>query len=1634
MLFATPLAALSTLAAAAAIPIVIHLLSRRRFRIVDWAAMRFLLSAQRQSVRRLRLEQWLLLATRCAILLLLGLALAAVTPWAESLWRQLWPGAAIPAAAVAGRTHKVLIIDLTASMSARDAGGIAADRAKSLAAALVRSSAGGDGFSVIALGVTAEAPIPGPADDAGKVVQEVEGLRCTHGAADLSGALQLAEELIRRSPGQFAQREIYVFSDMQRSTWPQATSPAGAWTEGWARLQAATQLFVVDVGRDGIDNLAITDLTLGDPLIVAGMRTVATATIRNASPRLRSGVAVELLIGRASAPPLVVQQQAATIPAGGSAAISFPIQFASPDDYLVQVRVPDDALEFDNQRSLVVSVRDRSPVLLVNGKPAIERREQATGWLSDALNPFTDDVRRPLVPAQPRTIDLAQLADPVAGDPAAYDAVFLCDVPRLTEREVARIQTHLQRGGGLCIGLGPNVDLENYNRLLGRGGANLLPAMLRGRVRAPDQAFFTLAADAESWRRAPLAAFASDHDRAALLGARFREYVRLEPIAGAGVRTNLSFVPPAGMAPEAAKAILSDPLFVECPRHRGRVYLMASTWNTDWTSWPIAPSFPPFVQELYRTLVRPTVRRTSAVGEPLLDWLPVSTPAGDVTVQAPDGRREKGLLTAEPHATRLQFAGADLGGIYRVSLPSARGDLQFAVNAPANGESDLSRISHDELRAATPDEDAQIVSKLEQIRRRPKHAVSATATDMPAEHGGPLARWLVLAAFACVLVESILAWRFGSARAGRAPRSALVPSTIRKLIDFGVKVLAGLVAAGGVLGGLILIHAAWTDDLLGFLPADWRSNIESLFDVPAASPGEGTRWRIQMLPFLSGDSEADRWLVGTLGLVAVALAVWLYRQEGLGRTSKSTATTPMLVLRIALVGLMLAVLGPQLRLLFEREGWPDFVILIDDSASMNHADDYRDDAARARLARWAGVASGEPLRRLPLAQSLVAGQNAAWIDSLVAGRQINLRIYRCSDRAERIADIEGGGGSRSTAIEAIQAMNAVGTASRLGAAVESVLQEYRGSTLGGIVILTDGVTTDGPDLTAAAQQAAQSGVPLYPIGVGDAHEPRDLILHNLQVDDAVHVQDRIVFEARLTARGGLRATSAPVTLFEHAGDQWKPVKRETIALDPTGNPVRVRFAYAPSQPGERRFAIEVSAQPDETDLANNRLERSIFVADAQRTRVLYIEGYPRYEFRFLKTLLERESEATRGNKSIELSVLLADADADYARQDRSALDSLPASRDELYRRYDLIILGDVDPRLPKLGDKHLQWLADFVKEKGGGLLAIAGPQFMPAAYRDTPLADVLPIEPGRDGEGEANEGAEPFRLRLAPLGLSHPMFRLLPDEADNQALWQRMMPLFWSAGPRKLKPAAEVLAIRPGVGEPLAVQQFVGAGRVLYFGFDEAWRWRRRDDERLYNQFWIQTVRFLARSRLSRCDLRLDRQTPYRENEPIRITVRFPDDAPNPAPETAVVVTAECTAPNGETESQSLTLNRMEGSRATYEGVLVRTSVGRHRFRLATPATPVPPTAQAVVLPPPGELDRLQLNQSELERAAVVSRGRYWPLVEAGRIPDELPAMQRVPLHQPRPPYPLWSHPAMFALAVALAGFEWLLRKRSSLL
>jgi hypothetical protein len=1647
-LFETPLAALAAAAGAASLPIIIHLLNRRRFRIVTWAAMRFLLAAQRKNTRKMRLEQLLLLILRTAVVLLLVLAMASVMPWAERLWHRLFPDSAAFAATSGKRMHKILVLDGSFSMGLKAGDATCFDRARAAAAQVVAESPSGDGFSVVLMAAPPRRIVPEPSHDARKLTEEIQALRLPHGNADLAATLNAIEDMLRQSPGKFDEREVYFFTDLQRSTWTarQNVDPSAT----LQKIQGRARTVFVDVGHETATNTAITSLILNNPLATSGTLTPVTATLHNYGAEPRKQVRVELLVGKARAtahePPLglrVAEQRLIDLPPG-QFPLTFEHRFRTPGEYVVQVRLENDALEVDDVRTVLLTVKETVPVLLVNGKPGREPYDGATDWLYDALNPYQGGLVPRSVPARSKVISEVQFADAGLGDLTACDCVFLCDVKQLGSLEVRRLETHLRRGGGVVFCLGPRVNLEAYNRLLYRNGEGLLPARLLSLQQAPENHSFSLHAD--NYDEPPLDAFKKEQDRLSLRSAHFRQYVRTEPAPRGRSRKVLTFRPERtsnALDPKPSAGLpIGEAALIEGARYRGRVVLLTSTANMDWTTWPISPSFPALMQELLHFAIAGRLREQAAVvGDVLEEFLPTGGAGLQVALQTPDGRTEALQTEARDENSVLRWADTDVSGLYRALIGQHPQEYLFAVNVPTTTESqqacesEPARTNLAELQRAYPGWEFQLVTDPNDVVH--SGGLATESAERPLRGMGTvLARGLLLLVLVLLLAEVVLAWRFGHHSAVGASDVTPAPG---RLVPVTVAVLAG---TAGVLLAFVLAHAAATGDFLSFLPEGVRSSIEARLGIPPPAAGEGARWHLEFMPYL-GDADTNRWLAGTFALAAIALVVGIYRREG--ETAGMPYKLLLAGLRIFLILLTLTVLLPQVRLWFERQGWPDLVILIDDSRSMSTTDRYRDpevSEAAGRIAKEAGLTAPQ---RLQLAQALLTRSQPDWLDDLLTRRKVKVHVYHCSSRAARLGDLTEPE-QHEAAVRAVQGLSAAGESSQLGTALRQVLNDFRGSSLAAVIMLTDGVTTEGEDLVKVSRYAAQMGVPLFYVGIGDAHPVRDLKLHDLQVEDAVYVNDRVVFEGFVTGQGYTDRT-VPVVLREKGKD--KVLVSQMVTLDAEGKPVKFRLTHQPTEPGEKVFVLEVPEQDDEIRPAdNNRLERSVYVREAKVIKVLYVEGTARYDFRFIKHLLERESDRDKRNKTLDLNVLLLDADPEYPAEDKSALADFP-TKEEL-NAYDVVIFGDVDPK-DKRVEKNLQHLADFVRERGGGFLMIAGERYSPHAYKDSALRDVLPIEVTvPPPEADRPEG---FRPELTPAGRFHSIFRFSPDEAENMTVWNQLAPLHWWAEGYRLKPAAEVLLVHPermalesrraaGPGKerhPLAVQQFVGAGRSMFFGFNESWRWRHREKELRFNQFWIQAVRYLARSRSGRIKLYLDRQTPYRRGEPMKVTVRFPDDAPPPAPDTKVEVVKERTPPQAppgaEVDRETVPLLKVEGSRATYEGLLTRTPEGDYRFWLKAPVVADPkPRGEARVLPPPGELDLLRMNQPDLERSAEETHGRFYTLAEADRLLDELPAGRRVALNTPQPPTLLWNHFAVFALALGLLGAEWVLRKRKHLL
>ncbi len=1670
----TPAAAAVAAGAAVAVPLLVHLLFRKRYQIVPWAAVRFLVVAERR--HRRRIDQWLLLALRSLALLLAAFALAATADWAERWWQAVRAGA--PEFVASGtRTHHVIVIDGSLSMTARTADGQTRfEKAVGQAEELVRGGNAGDAFTVLFLAGTPQAVVPGPSNAADKVLREIQKLKPTHAGGDGAAVLPMVADALARSPRGYPRRQVTVFTDVQRSAWaaalPRADAPV---PEAWTTIlkgkdgKGAADVVVVDAARDDLDNLAVVDLALSDPVAVVGSPLTVTATVQNFGRRDRAPAKLELLLGRPSGagpdtPATVTTESTAAIPAGGRASASFTLDgarsgFLAPGVHLIQVRlVEGDDLPADDSRAVAIEARDGLHALIVDGKKAEpEPLRRAGEYLARALVPpgarpadtparlHRPGVRWPETPAERWVMSPSDFTDPVVGDTAGADCVYLADVPTITPAIAARLEAHLKRGGGVVIGLGPNAAAakEAYNRYLYADGMGILPAPLGEVVTSgPDDPGYRLNADDAEYRRpgSPLAAFREDNPRAGLVTVPFRSYVKT---GDGAARRVMSFVP--GGPPTDRKP---DPAILEWARFRGRVVVYTSTFNRDWTEWPVFPSFLEFNHELLRFASANPDRHTARVGDALEEYFPPAAAGLTAGATGPEGIAATVPVVLRDEAAVARFADTRLAGFYRLGLGDAR-DRVFAVNPAGDAESDLKRVEPAEWKSVGA---VQVVADPDEARMSDGSGGPGLSTPRP--HGPTLARYAAWAMLAVLAVELFLAWRLGPSRApgGATTRPIDRRPWLRRLGT--VVALVPLILAGSA--AVLAARVELTGDLFGFLPDPARDAAEGTIawavGVPAAPAGESNRVIPERVSLVSPDGRTDRWAVAGIAVLLVGYAVGMYLRERAAAGGFARIAVAALLRAVVFLA-VLGVLLPQWKLVFKREGWPEVVVILDTSASMATVDDLRDPAVRKKAEELAGAADLPRTHRLRLAQLLLTRPGADWLDRLLTEKRVKVHVFAL-DAQTRPVGTASEPGDAAVLRDALLALRPEGDESRLGDGVEAVAKAFQGGSLAAVVMFTDGVTTAGAALPKAAEAA---GVPLYLIGVGDPWVVPDLRLSDPVFEDVVARGDTLDIRARLSSRGAVPPDPVVVTLYEKVGDRLIEKGRDVVP--PTAAGAVVKVPYTPTEVGEKILVLEVPPVPGEADTANNRIERRVTVTEARRARVLFVEGRPRYDFRFAKVLLERESDRVAGNKSIEFKAVLVGASPGWSETDRSAiaLEAFP-TRDQLFT-YDVVILGDFDPKQLPQSARALQDLADFVKVKGGGLLAVAGEQFNPFAFADTPLADVLPVVPLDAAPPRPTPEDRPltdgYRPALTPTGKAHPLFRFSPDPAEADRIWNRLPPLYWYAKGYARKPAAEVLAVHPdrpaeggGGGtaresHPLALQQFAGAGRVIFLGFDETWRWRFRADEVQFNRFWLQAVRALARTRRGKIELKLDPAGPFRRGDRIAVKVRFPDDAPEPADGTAVRVRVTRTPmPNsdgspgpGDTDSQELVLAKAKTGRGEFEGVLTRTPEGLYRFTLADPDPgPTPSSAEAKVLPPPAERERVDLNRPDLAAAAERSHGRFYTLADADELFTDLKDLEPIALNEPRPPLPLWNHPAVYALLLLALGAEWLLRKRDRLL
>jgi hypothetical protein len=722
-------------------------------------------------------------------------------------------------------------------------------------------------------------------------------------------------------------------------------------------------------------------------------------------------------------------------------------------------------------------------------------------------------------------------------------------------------------------------------------------------------------------------------------------------------------------------------------------------------------------------------------------------------------------------------------------------------------------------------------------------------------------------------------------------------------------------------------------------------------------------------------------------------------------------------LRLSCICLVLFMLA-QWMLTLTRTGLPSLVIMIDDSASMATADHYDDAALQSEFAARARKSGFDGPTRFNLAKTLLTEDNAKLLEDLA--RHYKLKVYFVSEVARPQS-----GTSTAELVAAIKEAQPSGATTKLGDGLRTVLADLRSIPPAAVILLTDGVTTDGETLAEAAAQARRKNVSLFTIGLGSEKPVRDVQLADLLVDDVVFVNDLISFDFKLMARG-MEGRQVNVALKDKKTKQTLAMQQVTLAAD--SKPQPARLPYRPTTTGEFEFSVEVENLPEEANPDNNAQSRSVSVRE-EKFRVLLVQAYPNYEFRYLKELLKRDS-------TVQLDYVLQDADVDFSEVDKQgrpmALATFPLRREDLFA-YDVVIFGDVNPSL--LGAAALQNLADFVTEKGGGLVLIAGPMFMPAQFAGTALAPLIPFEPSATVvPNPADIIAEGFEIKPTELGLASPQMQLGDTQADSEKIWRDLSPVYFLVEPGPLKPAARVLAThltRIGLGgkpTPVFIMQYVGAGRVLFHGTDDTWRWRFQVGDVYFARYWKQTIRALSRAKLVGKDagakLTTDRNR-FERGQSVRLQLRFLDERLAPVADDGVKAMLECR----KHPRQEISLHRSGGYRGLFEATLTGLPEGSYHAWITDPALAGETAADFQVLPPPGETNRLELDAAELRRAAADTRGHYYSFATASRLLEDLGPGQRVPV-QHLPPVPLWNWWPVLVLFLMLLISEWLLRKR----
>lgn len=707
--------------ALAAIPLIIHLLFRRRLRQIDWAPMRYLKLSLKRKRRRIRLEQILLLLLRTALVALLFLAVARPVMHAAGLGS--WLGGR-------SRSSQIVLLDDSLSMDYRQRGRSAFDRGREVAVELIRTLGKQDRLT-LTLTSQPQAPLRREIEilDPAEISQLLGSLSVTSTHASWKTVLGALEDLV--AGGTYPIQDVTIITDLRRAGWEESIDEIGTRLAG-----RRVRLRVFDVGSDNTANVALLDLVPRERAALVGAPSTWEAVVQNLTDGDVEGLEAALSVDDQ---PGVVRLP--SIAPGETARVPLVATFQEPGLHRIDFQLPGDDLPGDDRRWAATSVREQLRMVLIDGEPSTDPLAGEVDFLALALGLGVGA-------AEAWQIEVLTDSEWSSGQLIQPDLLVLANLASLTPDQAAEVRRFVESGTGLMIFPGDQLDLDSYNQALYQDGAGLLPAVLET-IR--DEKVSGLLV--ESIAASPLNAL-GELSPAVLERIQINRYLAVVlPPEEAGASRVLGRWNNA----EASPAVLQKSV------GRGEVILWTVTADKGWSDWPTEPSYVFAMREAAQGIVRgEPFERQFVAGSRLTREVSSEREIANATVLPPHEQQTRPMVLEEeqraaPSATlvrRLAYDDARQAGIYRLSWSDSQSGTQedqLAVNFDAR-ESNLARIDAAELRGKFGGLDVQVVP-------------AVSGADLPLAVAGQEAwRSIVALLLGLLLVEACFATWVGRQR------------------------------------------------------------------------------------------------------------------------------------------------------------------------------------------------------------------------------------------------------------------------------------------------------------------------------------------------------------------------------------------------------------------------------------------------------------------------------------------------------------------------------------------------------------------------------------------------------------------------------------------------------------------------------------------------------------------------------------------------------------------------------------------------------------------------------------------------------------------------------------------------------